>query len=147
MTSTTTRRRGFTRRTLEERAAQRQALLDRLDAFRAELDDLDDDDRLMEVIAHFEEHYSERNAQLIVMQNPEATEVRGFHAWHDLGRSVRRGEHGIQILAPAGRTDSEEPSEAHPEGTKGRQFYKIVYVFDYAQTEPITMSARGGRAA
>ena len=124
------------RRTAEERAAQRAELTARLDTFRAYLDELDEDDRTAEAIAHFEEHYSERNAQLIVMQNPDATDVKGFNAWKALGRQVRKGEHGIQILAPAGHGEDGEPTEANPDGSKGRQFFRIAYVFDYAQTDP-----------
>ena len=133
MTTATARK---PRRTPEERAAQRQALTDRLDAFRASLEELDEDDRLTAAVDHFAEHYSERNAQLIVMQNPDATDVKGFNAWKDVGRKVRKGEHGIQILAPAGHGEDGEPSAPNPEGTKGRQFFRIAYVFDYAQTEP-----------
>ena len=46
-------------------------------------------------------HYSFRNTILIFLQNPNASHVAGFHAWKkDFGRSVKAGEHGIQILAP-----------------------------------------------
>jgi hypothetical protein len=125
------------RRTPEEYAAQRRELEDRLVAFREYLEDLDDDERVSEAVAHFAEHYSERNAALIVMQAPDATDVRGFQAWKELGRSVRKGEHGIQILAPAGRSEDGAPTEQAPEGTSGRQFFRIAYVFDYAQTDPV----------
>lgn len=79
--------------------------------------------------------YSERNAQLIAMQAPEATVVRGFKAWLEHGRCVRKGEAGIAILAPAGKQKAEEPSEAHPEGLAARQFFRIAYVFDISQTD------------
>ena len=46
-------------------------------------------------------HYSFRNTILIFLQNPKASHVAGFHAWKkDFSRSVKAGEHGIQILAP-----------------------------------------------
>ena len=46
-------------------------------------------------------HYSFRNTILIFLQNPNASHVAGFHAWKkDFSRSVKAGEHGIQILAP-----------------------------------------------
>ena len=53
-------------------------------------------------------HYSFRNTILIFLQNPNASHVAGFHAWKkDFGRSVKAGEHGIQILAPCPRTRME----------------------------------------
>src|SRR3984893_964692 len=43
--------------------------------------------------------YSWGNVLLIASQRPDATHVAGFHTWHDLGRSVKKGEKGIMILA------------------------------------------------
>jgi len=36
----------------------------------------------------------------IARQRPTATRVARFHAWKEMGRFVKRGEKGIQILAP-----------------------------------------------
>jgi hypothetical protein len=59
--------------------------------------------------------YSDRNACLIAMQDPEATDVSGFHTWLSRGRSVRKGEAGIMILAPAGHgTRKGEPAAEVP---------------------------------
>src|ERR1035437_2278015 len=44
--------------------------------------------------------YSFGNILQIARQRPTATRVAGFHAWKELGRFVKRGEKGIQILAP-----------------------------------------------
>jgi hypothetical protein len=44
-------------------------------------------------------NYSFGNQILICSQRPDATRVAGFHAWKDLGRSVKKGEKGIRILA------------------------------------------------
>jgi antirestriction protein ArdC len=44
--------------------------------------------------------YSFGNVLLILRQNPEATTVAGYRTWQTLGRQVRKGERGIQILAP-----------------------------------------------
>ena len=44
--------------------------------------------------------YSWNNCLLISLQRSNATHVAGFHAWQKLGRSVRKGEKGIAILAP-----------------------------------------------
>lgn len=135
-----TRRPARARRTPEERAAAKRELMDRLDTFAARVAGMDPEDAEMVVITRLMEHYSERNAQLIVMQRPDATVVRGFHAWKDVDRKVRKGAKGIAILAPAGSKDAEAPSEEKPEGEKGRQFFKITYVFDISDTEPVTAS-------
>jgi hypothetical protein len=43
--------------------------------------------------------YSWGNTLLIAAQRPDATRIAGFHAWLRLDRHVRKGEHGIAILA------------------------------------------------
>src|SRR5438552_17220739 len=56
--------------------------------------------------------YSFGNALLIACQRPDATLVAGYAKWHELGRQVRRGEHGIAILAPiVVRRDAENDDE------------------------------------
>lgn len=113
--------------------AARTALMDQLEAFEAD----EHDDPTLGRIIYFESRYSLRNAMLIVMQAPEATEVAGFKAWQDRGRQVRKGEHGIRILAPAGRGAGTEPTEGDPEGKPGRQFFRLTSVFDISQTDEI----------
>jgi len=48
--------------------------------------------------------YSWHNQLLIWVQRPDATLVKGFQGWKELGRYVKKGETGIRILAPAGPT-------------------------------------------
>ncbi len=48
-------------------------------------------------------HYSFNNTVAIVMQRPDATQVAGYRTWQSMGRQVRKGEQGIQILAPVTR--------------------------------------------
>jgi len=48
--------------------------------------------------------YSWHNQLLIMMQRPDATMVKGFNAWKELDRHVKKGETGIMILAPRGPT-------------------------------------------
>lgn len=71
--------------------------------------------------------YSARNTMLILIQNPDATNVAGYGAWTALGRQVRRGEKSIQILAPM--VKKEEDETTHIVG------YRVVNVFDIAQTD------------
>jgi hypothetical protein len=141
MTKTATRRTSRTARprvSREERNQKVTALAERLAEFR---DSLDDDQ-----IAAFEgrfDHYSARNAMLIVMQMPEATIVHGIKDWNASGRKVRKGESGIQILAPSGQREvpvsdgKAAPKGEQDEQTKTRQFFRLAYVFDISQTEDL----------
>ena len=54
----------------------------------------------MKAMAKFH-RYSFNNVMLILMQCPNATAVAGFNTWKkQFGRTVKKGESGIQILAP-----------------------------------------------
>jgi antirestriction protein ArdC len=76
--------------------------------------------------------YSFQNLMLILSQRPEATHVAGFHTWKSLGRSVRKGERGIAIIAPMIFKASEEVSD---NGEKIAVRFRLVYVFDIEQTD------------
>jgi len=94
-------------------------------------------------------NYSFGNQLLICLQSPEATRVAGFHTWKSLKRTVKKGEHGICILAPLVRkakSDEDETEQSHTYGFRG------VFVFDIAQTEGadlpelITNAVEGGES-
>lgn len=54
-------------------------------------------------------NYSFNNTLLIAMQKPDATLVAGYQAWQKkFKRQVKRGEKGIQIIAPAPIREKEE---------------------------------------
>lgn len=74
--------------------------------------------------------YSLGNIWLIMLAKPEATFVAGFHKWKSMGRWVRKGERGIPILAPVliKQEDQDGIETKHLVG------FKVVYVFDVAQT-------------
>lgn len=83
--------------------------------------------------------YSWTNTLLIHSQRPTATRVAGYHAWRDLGRSVRRGEKGLVIYAPivtkakdAERSPLPAEKAAEPHRPMG---FRAAYVFDIEQTE------------
>jgi antirestriction protein ArdC len=81
-------------------------------------------------------NYSLGNTLLIMCQKPEATKVAGFHAWKDLGRSVKKGEKGIAILAPMLFKNREAEEAPEPESGEERIIrFRVVYVFDISQTE------------
>jgi antirestriction protein ArdC len=79
--------------------------------------------------------YSWGNIVLIASQKPNATHVAGFHAWHKLGRFVKKGEKGILILAPIIRKKAENNGEAEPDDSSVAVGFHAAYVFDVSQTD------------
>ena len=56
--------------------------------------------RYLSVMSKFH-RYSVNNTMLIYMQKPEATLVAGYNKWkNQFARHVKKGEHGITIIAP-----------------------------------------------
>jgi len=85
--------------------------------------------------------YSFGNILQIARQRPTATRVAGIRTWNEMGRFVKKGEKGIQILAPMTgfrrRKSGDGETEQEPE-TKPQPVligFRAVYVFDVAQTE------------
>ena len=81
--------------------------------------------------------YSLGNAILIQLQKPCATHVAGFRTWQKLGRRVRKGEHGIGIMAPivyrrkaAANTENNKETDDDTLMT-----FKAAHVFDISQTD------------
>lgn len=66
--------------------------------------------------------YSFGNILAIARQRPTVTRVAGFHTWKEMGRFVKRGEKGIQILAPMvghrRRRDDADRNRAHDDNAK-----------------------------
>ena len=74
------------------------------------------------------------------LQKPNATQVAGIRAWNELGRFVKKGEKGIQILAPmlGYRRNRKEADTGDESVTKPQNVligFRVVYVFDLSQTE------------
>ncbi len=88
-------------------------------------------------------HYSWNNTLLILMQCPHVEQVAGYATWKKLGRQVKTGEKGIQILVPVPvkirKSESvlqEEKEETeNEEKEQKRLFFKIGHVWDISQTE------------
>jgi antirestriction protein ArdC len=79
--------------------------------------------------------YSWHNVMLIASQKQNATHVAGFHAWHKLGRFVKKGEKGILILAPIIRKKAEKNAEKEPDESSTAVGFQAAYVFDVSQTD------------
>jgi antirestriction protein ArdC len=86
--------------------------------------------RYLDMCSKFHQ-YSPFNVWLILMEKPTASVVAGFHKWITMKRYVRKGEHGIAILAPVFVPDENENGE-QVEKLVG---FKTVYVFDISQTD------------
>jgi hypothetical protein len=86
--------------------------------------------------------YSFGNILQIARQKPDATRVAGFGKWKELGRFVKRGEKGIQILAPMigyrrRKNEAEQEANTQPDAKPAPMLigFRAVYVFDISQTE------------
>lgn len=87
-------------------------------------------------------NYSFGNILAIARQMPTATHVAGYGTWRELGRFVKRGEKGIQILAPMighrrRRTDAAQDAESDGNARPAPVLigFRVVHVFDISQTE------------
>jgi len=95
----------------------------------------------LEAMARFH-NYSFGNILAIARQRPTATRVAGIRSWNELGRFVKKGEKGIQILAPMigyrrRRDAAEQEPSANQEAKPAPMLigFRAVYVFDIGQTE------------
>jgi antirestriction protein ArdC len=83
--------------------------------------------------------YSLGNAILIGFQKPDATHVAGFRTWQKLGRYVKKGEHGIAIMAPIvwrrRVTLTNEQDDRRDGEEETALAFKTAYVFDISQTD------------
>src|SRR5699024_8994417 len=95
-------------------------------------------------------NYSFRNSVLIYNQFSGARAVGSYNFWKEQGVNVKKGEKGIQILAPtpieyfkrdndwvqkryASKKEKEEIKKGSLE-TKNKMFFKVGHVFEYTQT-------------
>ena len=96
--------------------------------------------------------YSVNNTMLIYMQKPEATLVAGFNKWkNQFARHVKKGEHGITIIAPTPYKKKSEEMKRDPDthapilDADGKAvmeekeieipMFRPVKVFDVSQTD------------
>jgi N-terminal domain of anti-restriction factor ArdC len=84
-------------------------------------------------------NYSFGNILEIARQKPDATRVAGFYAWNQLGRRVKKGQHGIRILAPMigvrRKKDEEAEKDIRTQNQAVLVGFRAAYVFDVSQTE------------
>lgn len=123
------------RRTLTD--PERAARADRLALLAAAADRIGEmDPERGERAALILGRYSMRNVLMILAQADERgrdcpAAVAGFHDWRKAGRIVRKGAKGYAVFAPVIRKDKDT-------GEDVRTGYSIRYVFDVADTDPLT---------
>lgn len=144
-----TKHRSSARTTSEERIARIVALTDKLHSSVSELTSSTAWVRMLATTAKFH-RYSARNVFLLLIQaeerGTEITRVAGYRTWQGLGRQVRKGEKGYDVLAPIRhRLSLEEAAERTVAGAPaydadGRPItvvrgFRIEHVFDVSQTD------------
>ena len=107
--------------------------------------------RYLSVMSRFH-RYSVNNTMLIYMQKPDATLVAGYNKWkNQFERHVKRGEHGITIIAPTPFKKKIEEQKLDPDtkapilDAEGKAImeereveipmFRPVKVFDVSQTD------------
>ena len=107
--------------------------------------------RYLSVMSRFH-RYSVNNTMLIYMQKPDATLVAGYNKWKDqFERHVKKGEHGITIIAPTPYKKKIEEQKLDPDTkapildkdgkivTEEKEIeipmFRPVKVFDVSQTD------------
>ncbi|MBO6232950.1 MAG: hypothetical protein J6I85_07055 [Clostridia bacterium] len=87
-------------------------------------------------------NYSFNNMVLIYSQMEDATQVAGFKAWQNMGRKIKPGARGLQIMYPIKRkyTKEIEGQSSLMEDTEKKKevveylTFRPTYVFDISQT-------------
>lgn len=81
--------------------------------------------------------YSLRNQMLILMQNPNATNVNQMRAWNYQKRHIVKGEKAIKIIIPKFGTQvvTDENGNATEKKLDKITGYEVGFVYDAAQTD------------
>ena len=131
MTRKTTKKSG---RTPEQRQAEREALLERLEEKVAVLGSSDEWMAYLRFMSAFR-RYSFNNLMLIAMQCPHAAHVAGFRKWQQLGRQVRKGEKAIKILGYSTKKITKTDPETGEDVEDRIKRFPVLSVFDISQTD------------
>ena len=144
-------KRGSYHTTPEQRQEKIKQITDKLEQGVQQIFESDNYRAYLSTMAKFHS-YSLNNTILIAMQKPGATLVAGYTAWQkDHDRHVKKGEKGIQIIAPSPykvkqERDALDPKTGKPQmDAQGnplkeiieveRPAFKVATVFDISQTE------------
>ena len=82
--------------------------------------------------------YSFSDVLAIFHVRPDATRVAGIRTWNELGRSVKKDEKGIPILAPVISHRQRKQDDSDESANEPRKAFvvgwQVVHVWDYLQT-------------
>ena len=80
--------------------------------------------------------YSFNNMVLIYIQMPTATKVAGFKTWQKMGRKIKYGTKGIQIIYPIKQKYEKKVLDNDEEKREVIEYitYRATYVYDISQT-------------
>ena len=141
----------FIKKTREEKKKEIEKLTAELDDQVGKIFNSDEYKKYLKTMAKFH-NYSFNNSVLISLQCPDASLVASFVSWkRNFHRNVKKGEKGIKIFAPAPIKKEAEVEKYDPVTNKRIlnengdpimetvemtiPMFKIVYVYDYQQTE------------
>ena len=138
---------------MAEKQTNKDRMREIVDSIETGIKELFESDKYRQYLATMSRfhRYSVNNTMLIYMQRPDATHVAGFNKWRDqFGRSVKKGEKGIKIIAPTPFKKKIEEAKLDPDtklpmlDADGKAImeekeiripmYKPVTVFDVSQT-------------
>lgn len=133
----------------EKQADQLKAVTDQLEKGVMEVFQSDKYKQFLDTMAKFP-RYSVNNSLLIMMQKPDAQLCQSYTGWKEMGRYVKKGEKGLNILAPAPYKIEREQTkldekgravlDADGEPVKEKvevtiRAFKVVKTFDVSQTD------------
>lgn len=133
----------------EKREGEMQKITDQLEKGVSDVFKGDNYRQYLDTMAKFPK-YSVNNSLLIMMQKPQASLCQSFTGWKKMGRYVKKGEKGINILAPSPyKIERENPkldkngkqvfdSEGEPVMVKEEitiKAFRAVKTFDISQTD------------
>lgn len=137
----------------QEIAERKRDAMNRLKAFWQEYQNMTPEQQeVIQTAAKKLGNYSIRNTILIYLQADargfEPSAVCPFSAWKQVGRRIKKGEKGLQILVPMHFKGKEAPTpddcamvlhghdfEMNDGSTPGHTWFKVAHVFDLSQTE------------
>ena len=138
----------------EPKKSNKERLLEITEGIEQGIKELFESEKYMKYLSTMSRfhRYSVNNTMLIYMQKPDATLVAGFNKWRDqFERHVKKGEHGITIIAPTPFKKKIEEQKLDPDTkapmldadgkviTEEKEIqipmFKPVKVFDVSQTD------------
>ena len=124
----------YTKKSAEERKAEMQQITAQLETGIKAVFESAEFKSYLDLCSRIH-HYSLNNQILIHLQKPDASLCMSFKKWKDTNRFVKKGEHGLKILAPIIKKSEQTADEDEDESKEIIIGFKQVYTFDISQTD------------